>query len=72
MPDSDPNGPSDDLFSPSVTEARGVQEAPYRAGSMIFPAFFGGPFAILPFAARNARRYGRPTTSAARCPCESR
>jgi hypothetical protein len=58
MPDRDPSGPSEDLFSPSVTAARGVQEAPYRAGSMIFPAFFGGPFAILPFAARNARRYG--------------
>ncbi|MDQ3503926.1 MAG: hypothetical protein M3486_10020 [Actinomycetota bacterium] len=60
MPDSDPNGPTDDLFSSSVTAARGGQEAPYRAGSMIFPAFFGGPFAILPFAARNARRYGLP------------
>ena len=50
----------DELFTPSVQHAPLPAEPPYRTGSMIYPAFFGGPLALLPFAVRNARRLALP------------
>lgn len=53
---------TDDLFVPSVQQVPRPTEPPYRTGSMIYPAFFGGPLALLPFAVRNARRLGLTDT----------
>jgi hypothetical protein len=52
----------DDLFQPSLQDHPGVQpiprERPWRLGSQLWVAFFGGPLAIAIIAYLNARRLG--------------
>lgn len=49
----------DDLFRPSV-QAEPVAGEPFHTGSLVWPAVFGGPLALLPFARRSARELGLP------------
>lgn len=56
----------DDLFTPTLQAAPLSAETPYRSGSLIYPAFFGGPLAVLPFARRSATRLGMPERDVSR------
>jgi len=49
----------DDLFTPSVRTGPAAGE-PYHGSSLIYPAFFGGPLALLPFARRSAEQLNLP------------
>lgn len=60
---------ADDLFTPTITPATyAPQRPPWRPGSLIYPAVFGGPLAVTVLALVNARRLrlpGRPTLAIA-------
>ena len=54
------------LFEPSLRDldrsAPGAGARPWRLGSQVYVAFFGGPLAVAVIAWLNARRLGMPTT----------
>jgi hypothetical protein len=48
---------ADDLFSPTIS-APVPAARPWRVGSLVYPAFFGGPLAAAALGAVNGRRLG--------------
>jgi hypothetical protein len=57
----------DDLLQPTLTghEARPVRDKPWRLGSQVYVAFFGGAFAVGAIAFLNTFRLGMPTRTRA-------
>jgi hypothetical protein len=48
----------DDVFEPSLAGYREAEERPWRLGSQVYVAFFGGVLAVTAIAWLNARRLG--------------
>jgi hypothetical protein len=60
-----PSGYDDDLFEPSLTQSELRQlpagQRPWRLGSQLYVAFFGGPLAAGTIGYLNGRRLGLPS-----------
>jgi tetratricopeptide (TPR) repeat protein len=50
--------PDDDLFKPTIIDRPMPVQRPWRVDSLVYPAFFGGPLAVMYLGALNARRLG--------------
>ncbi|MBM2622777.1 hypothetical protein JIG36_45485 [Actinoplanes sp. LDG1-06] len=52
---------NDELFSPTIRDQAPPGKRPWRPESIVYPAFFGGPFAAATLGVLNGRRLALPT-----------